>query len=300
MAEKANRPTAQPANRQTGQRAYRLTGQSAPGNSTDEPVFSISGQLASEPVSESAPAKALRRITVGSYNIHSCVGLDRRCSPQRIATVLKELACDIYALQEVDNEPDERDDSKQLEYLSAELGMAAAPGLRIVRHSGQYGNAILTRLPIVSVHRLDLSYPWFEPRGALDVRLDGGEAVLRVIATHLGLSRAERRAQWRQLLTAVATASRTLPTIVVGDMNEWFPWSMTLRDAHRILGRPIAAPAEFPSLAPFLALTRIWVRPANAIASIEAHSTPTARRASDHLPLKAVIDLGMLREGTRE
>ena len=88
--------------------------------------------------------------------------------------MLKELACDIYALQEVDNESDGDDDSKQLEYLSAELGMAAIPGLRIVRHSGQYGNAILTHLPIVSVHRLDLSYPWFEPRGALDVRLDGG------------------------------------------------------------------------------------------------------------------------------
>ena len=161
-----------------------------------------------------ARASTARPISIGSYNIHSCVGLDRRCRPQRIAAVMKELACDIYALQEVDNEPDDDDDSKQLEYLSAELGMAAIPGLRIVRHSGQYGNAILTHLPIVSVHRLDLSYPWFEPRGALDVRLDGGAAVLRVIATHLGLSRAERRAQWRQLLTAVATASPALPTIV--------------------------------------------------------------------------------------
>ena len=46
----------------------------------------------------------------------------------------------------------------QLEYLSQALDMAAIPGLRIVRHSGQYGNALLTRLPIVSVHRHDLSY----------------------------------------------------------------------------------------------------------------------------------------------
>ncbi|MGH8176216.1 MAG: endonuclease/exonuclease/phosphatase family protein [Steroidobacter sp.] len=254
--------------------------------------MSDSGQSASRPVDQSASKAAGHRITIGSYNIHSCVGLDRRRSPKRIAAVLRELDCDIYALQEVDNEPDDHDDSMQLEYLSTELDMAAVPGLRIVRHSGSYGNAILTRLPIVSVHRLDLSYPWFEPRGALDVRLNIGDGVLRVIATHLGLSRAERRAQWRQLLTAVATAPAKLPTIVLGDMNEWFPYSMTLRDAHRILGRPLAAPAEFPTFAPFLALTRIWVRPMNAVTSIEVHRTPIARRASDHLPLKAVIDVG--------
>lgn len=234
------------------------------------------------------------RIAIGSYNIHSCVGLDRRCDARRIANVLRELDCDIYALQEVDNEPDGEDDSKQLEFLATELGMASVPGLRIVRHSGEYGNALLTRLPILSVHRLDLSYPWFEPRGALDVRLDAHGCTLRVIATHLGLSRAERRAQWRQLLLAVATAPPSLPTIVVGDMNEWFPWSPELRDVHRILGEPVAAPAEFPTFAPLLALTRIWVRPASAVTSITAHRSATARRASDHLPLKAVVELERL------
>jgi len=234
------------------------------------------------------------RIAIASYNIHSCVGLDRRCDPARVAAVLKELACDICALQEVDNEPSEHDDSKQLEYLASELDMAAIPGLRIVRHSGQYGNALLTRLPILSVHRLDLSYPWFEPRGALDVQLDVHGRTLRVIATHLGLSRAERRAQWRQLLLAVATAPPSLPTVVVGDMNEWFPWSMTLRDVHRILGRPNAAPAEFPSFAPLLALTRVWVRPAHALTSIEVHRSAASRGASDHLPLKAIVEVGKL------
>jgi endonuclease/exonuclease/phosphatase family metal-dependent hydrolase len=237
------------------------------------------------------------RIAVASYNIHSCVGLDRRCNPARVAAVLKELACDIYALQEVNNDPSEDGDSKQLEYLAAALDMAAIPGLRIVRHSGQYGNALLTRLPILSVHRHDLSYPWFEPRGALDVQLEVNGRALRVIATHLGLSRAERRAQWRQLLLAVATAPPSLPTVVVGDMNEWFPWSMTLRDVHRILGRPNAAPAEFPTFAPVLALTRIWVRPVEALTSIEVHRSPASSRASDHLPLRAVIELGNVRRG---
>ncbi len=238
---------------------------------------------------------ASERLAVGSYNVHSCVGLDGRRQPARIAQVLRELACDIYALQEVDNEPSEEDDSAQLEYLSAALEMAAIPGLRIVHHSGQYGNALLTRLPILSVQRHDLSYPWFEPRGALDVRLQLGDLQVRVIATHLGLSRAERRAQWRQILAAVANAPPSLPTILIGDMNEWFPWSMTLRDVHRILGQPSAAPPEFPTRAPFLALTRVWVHPVSALASVSVHRSALARRASDHLPIKAEIDLGALR-----
>ncbi len=231
-----------------------------------------------------------RHVSIGSYNIHKCVGWDRRRLPARIADVLRELDCDIYALQEVDNDEGDDEDSMQLEYLSRALDMAAIPGLRIVRHSGQYGNAVLTRLPIVSVHRHDLSYWRFEPRGALDVQVDLGDHNLRVIATHLGLSRWERRSQWRHLLRAVASAPAELPTVLLGDMNEWLPFSAQLHDAHQILGEPLA-PAEFPSFAPFLALTRIWVRPVGAVLSIAVHRTPLSRKASDHLPVKAVIDV---------
>jgi endonuclease/exonuclease/phosphatase family metal-dependent hydrolase len=238
----------------------------------------------------------LQRIAIGSYNIHKCIGWDFRRVPSRIAAVLRELDCDIYALQEVDNEGRDGEDSMQLEYLSRVLGMAAVPGLRIVRHSGQYGNALLTHLPILSVHRLDLSYSRFEPRGALDVELDLGQQKLRVIATHLGLSRSERREQWRHLLQAVARAPAELPTIVLGDMNEWLPSSATLRDAHSILGEPLA-PAAFPSFAPFLSLTRIWVRPVGAMSSIDVHRTPLSRRASDHLPVKAVVDVEKFTRG---
>lgn len=240
---------------------------------------------------ETPPAPGVRRISIGSYNVHSCVGLDRKCSPSRIASVLKELDCDIYALQEVDNEPSDEDDSKQLEYLSEAMGMAAVPGMRIVRHSGEYGNALLTRFPVISVHRHDLSFgKWLEPRGALDVELDVGGRALRVMATHLGLSRSERRFQWRQLLAAIASSPPDHPTVVLGDMNEWLPSAGTLRDAHKILGEALAPP-EFPSFWPFLALTRIWVRPVQAIVSVKVHTTPLSKRASDHLPLRAEIDV---------
>jgi endonuclease/exonuclease/phosphatase family metal-dependent hydrolase len=233
------------------------------------------------------------RLAVASYNLHSCVGMDRRRSPARIADVLCELDCDIYALQEVDNQPGEHEESMQLEYLSQKMGMSAVPGLRIVRHRGEYGNAILTRLPITDIRRHDLSYSWSEPRGAVDVQLDLRGQPLRVIATHLGLRRSERRFQWRRLMVAIAEGSMEMPTIVLGDMNEWYRGARTLREAHDAFGEP-PAPAGFPSFAPLLALTRIWVRPRAAIASIVAHRTELTRTASDHLPLKATLDVAKL------
>lgn len=255
-----------------------------------------SAQHAQRESTGDGPRAAQRQIAIASYNIHSGIGLDRRCSSSRIARVLKELECDIYALQEVDNQPGDHEESMQLEHFERVLNMKAVPGLRIVRHTGEYGNAILTRLPVLSVQRHDLSHSWFEPRGALDVQVEVNGQPLRVIATHLGLSRSERGTQWRALMMALAEAPAHMPTILLGDMNEWYPRAMTLREAHRAFGQP-PAPAAFPSFAPFLALTRIWVRPRHALLSLDVHRSETARRASDHLPVRAVIDADRLMIG---
>jgi endonuclease/exonuclease/phosphatase family metal-dependent hydrolase len=225
--------------------------------------------------------------------LHSCVGLDGRRSPARIADALRELDCDVYALQEVDNQPGDHEESMQLEYLARALNMTAVPGLRIVRHTGEYGNAVLTRLPIKDIRRHDLSYSWCEPRGAIDIELDLYGQPLRVIATHLGLRRSERRFQWRRLMVAIAEGSMDMPTIVLGDMNEWYRGARTLREAHDAFGEP-PAPAAFPSFAPMLALSRMWVRPRAALESLVVHRTDLTRKASDHLPLKATLDVGKL------
>lgn len=232
-------------------------------------------------------------IALASYNVHSCVGMDRRRKPSRIADVIREMNVDLIALQEVDNQPGDDVESMQLEYLAHVLGMAAVPGLRMIRKTGEYGNAILTRFPILAVRRHDLSFPLCEPRGAIDIHLDVHGRTVRVIAAHLGLRRSERRFQWHRVLEAVAMEQAT-PTFVLGDMNEWYRGAKTLKEAHRVFGEPPAPPA-FPSFLPLLALTRIWVRPPEAIVAIEVHRTDLAKVASDHLPLRATIDLERLR-----
>jgi endonuclease/exonuclease/phosphatase family metal-dependent hydrolase len=76
-------------------------------------------------------------------------------------------------------------------------------------------------------------------------------------------------------------------------MNEWYRGATTLKQAHRLFGEP-PAPAAFPSFWPMLALTRIWIRPTQAIESIEVHRSDLAKVASDHLPVKATVDLAKL------
>ena len=115
---------------------------------------------------------------------------------------------------------------------------------------------------------------------------------MRVIAAHLGLRRSERRFQWHRVLEAVATEPE-IPTFVLGDMNEWYRGARTLKEAHRVFGEPPAPPA-FPSFFPLLALTRIWVRPPEAIVGVEVHCSDLAKVASDHLPVRATIDVERL------
>lgn len=230
------------------------------------------------------------RIALASYNIHSGVGLDGRRVPARTAAVLKALECDIYALQEVHNEP-WHDGSRQLDDLAAELGVTAIPGLGLTKARAEYGNALLTRLPVLDSCRIDLSVPGREPRGALEVVLALGSTRPHVWATHLGLRRRERRLQWARLLERVARAPPGEPLVLLGDMNEWYPRAAPLQAVHRVFGET-RAPRAFPSWAPALRLTRIWVRPAAALVSIERGRGARVRVTSDHLPVKAVVELG--------
>lgn len=229
-------------------------------------------------------------IGIASYNIHSGYGLDGKRKSSRIAHVLTELDCDLYALQEVDNQPGAHEESMQLEYFARKLQMTAVPGLRIVRHTGEYGNAILTRLPVLDVRRHDLSVSRYEPRGAIDVLVQVNDRPLRVIATHLGLRSSERRQQWQRLIAALNESDLlNIPTILLGDMNEWHPRAGMLAVLDRLLGKAPALKA-FPAFAPCLSLTRVWTRPQTSLLSLQVHRSKTARAASDHLPVKAMID----------
>ncbi len=232
------------------------------------------------------------RLVVASYNIHQCVGSDGLRDVQRVAEVIHQLEADVVALQEVHVELGEHDQAMQLDSLARLTGLKAFSGPTIHRADGHYGNAMLVRKAVKQVRRYDLSYGRFcEPRGALDVELAAGP---RILTTHLGLRPAERRFQIRRLLEIIESAQRH-SLILVGDLNEWLPWGRPARWLH---GRFASAPARrtFPARFPLFCLDRILVRPAAALGDLQAWNSDLARRASDHLPLRAEILLDEMRD----
>jgi endonuclease/exonuclease/phosphatase family metal-dependent hydrolase len=233
-------------------------------------------------------AKPLRNpwpLTIATYNIHAAVGADGRFAPDRIIDVLHELQADIIALQEVPLGGTQT--PNVLATVAEATGYESAEGPACDTPERRYGNAVLSRYPILSVRSVDLSFGSREPRGALDADVDCDGDLLRVVATHLGLRPAERRHQIRRLLDVFDTEE--MPVILLGDINEWFMWGKTLRMLVSHF-QAVPAPATFPSRWPAFALDRIWIRPRHRLVHVEVHATPLARRASDHLPLIAHID----------
>lgn len=229
------------------------------------------------------------RLRIASYNVHGFVGTDGKRDVARIAAVLRSLDADVIALQEVTFEGGPEQAVEPVE-LVAELSGFSSVCAPIQRHDGlPFGNALLTKLPMIASRRICLSYPQREPRTALEVTVETGQRPLRVIATHLGLRPAERRFQVRRILEHVAGDEHSV-TVLLGDFNEWFLSGRPLRWLHARFGRGPAV-RTYPSRFPLFALDRIWVHPRRALTRFDACLSREARHASDHLPVVAQLEL---------
>jgi endonuclease/exonuclease/phosphatase family metal-dependent hydrolase len=230
-------------------------------------------------------------LRIATYNVHACVGRDGRHDPDRVATVIEELNADVVALQELTYPASVALETRTPYFMTTldRYQCALGPTRQRTRQTVTecFGNALLTRHPIVEVHRIDLSMERREPRGALAATIDVGGGPLHVLATHLGLRVHERRFQVRQILDYLDSV-RDSSVVVLGDFNDWLPGRSAAHVLDRRLGRP-PRPATFPVAWPLVALDRIWVQPKAALRRISVHTTPTARLASDHFPVVAEI-----------
>jgi endonuclease/exonuclease/phosphatase family metal-dependent hydrolase len=229
-----------------------------------------------------------RPLRIATYNVHSCVGRDGRRDPERVSQVIAELDADVVAIQEFTYPMDVAIETRKLAGLPALDEYECALGPTLERRSNRFGNLLLTRHPIRELQRIDLSMDRREPRGALAVTLDVGGTQLHVLATHLGLKLRERELQVRRILRHIEE-TRTDFVVVMGDFNDWLPGRSVMHVLDERFGE-LPRPRTFPGVWPILALDRIWVQPQAALVSMEAHRSPLAKRASDHLPLVAVVE----------
>ncbi|WP_343521291.1 endonuclease/exonuclease/phosphatase family protein [Sphingomonas sp.] len=227
-------------------------------------------------------------LKVASYNMRKSIGTDRRRRPERTLEVLREIDADVVALQEADRRFGARQGVITPHLLEERSPWKAVQfGVRS-GSMGWHGNAILVRKEAQVLDCEILHLPALEPRGAVmaDLRVNG--EVLRVVGMHLDLSGLWRRRQAHAILAHLDASARRLPTVMMGDLNDWSAQSGCLRDFGRHFtfaetGR------SFHARRPVARLDRIMVSPELAIAGSGVHDSAAARTASDHLPVWAAV-----------
>src|SRR5262245_216397 len=134
-----------------------------------------------------ASLKALRLMT---YNVHRCVGVDGKHSPQRIARAIAEHRPDVVALQELDVNRARTGFANQASLIAGELEMNYLFFPAIELKDEHFGNAILSQRPLSLVRAGVL--PWLphaphrERRAAIWAALEWNGRPVQIISTHLG------------------------------------------------------------------------------------------------------------------
>jgi endonuclease/exonuclease/phosphatase family metal-dependent hydrolase len=229
-------------------------------------------------------------LRVASYNIRKCMGLDRRRDPDRVLSVIAALGADAVVLQEADRRLGERPATLERDRIAAVTGLAAVDLAANGVSLGWHGNAVLLHpdIRVEAIRRLDL--PGLEPRGAVLVHAVREGCAFRVIAVHLGLTRAYRRRQLNAIVKAAGATEADLPTVILGDFNEW----RTDRGLEPLEpGFTVHAPGlSFHAARPVAALDRIAVTRGVTLEDAGVHRSAAARLASDHLPVWADLRIG--------
>ncbi|MFM7027449.1 MAG: endonuclease/exonuclease/phosphatase family protein [Chakrabartia sp.] len=227
-------------------------------------------------------------LKVASYNIRKGIGTDRLRRPERILDVLREVDADIVALQEADRRFGKRLSALPLDLIAEQSDYMPVPFDTRAGSIGHHGNAVLIRRPLRVLDHDVLHLPTIEPRGAVLCDIAIGDHALRIVGMHLDLSGLRRRQQVRAVLADMAKRSPHLPSVLMGDLNEWSRSGGCLgefvgqhHDAH--------TGPSFHSQRPMARLDRIFVSHDLRILTSGTHHSLKARRASDHLPVWAEL-----------
>lgn len=240
-------------------------------------------------------------LRVMTYNVHGCVGTDGKRSEARIADVIAQSGADIVGLQELDLGRRRSAGVDQAGLIAEQLGWHRHFHPAMSREDEHYGDAIVSRFPLIPRQARELpavpSRICPEKRSAHWVEVHAEVGVIHIINTHLGLGRRERLVQAQLLAGAewIGSVPADQPLIVLGDFNSLPgspPWRVIaarlseVRTAHRRLRG-----ATYPTAFPIVALDHIFVNDRFVVQEVLVFRNARARKASDHFPLVANLQL---------
>lgn len=238
------------------------------------------------------------RVRVVTWNIHKGVGSDLRYCMDRITEVLAACEPDVVALQEAFLFHGRHGGEEQPAILAERLGLEhRAVGWNVPRRRGVYGNATLSRLPLGATENICLKWGVKKQRSALYTRVQAQGRPLHLFNVHLGLAHFERKDQMAWVAGHCDTrAGDDEPVVILGDTNDWS--NRLHRQTLAGSGFTCATGREgrrphptYPSWLPVGALDRVYHRgPVRVVDAFPARDA-LARRASDHLPVIADLEL---------
>jgi endonuclease/exonuclease/phosphatase family metal-dependent hydrolase len=245
---------------------------------------------------------SMDRLRVMTYNVHRCLGVDSRISPERIARVIAQQQPDIVALQEIDVGRARSGFVDQAQAIAELLLMKFHfyPAFEI--EDEKYGLAVLSHYPMRLIKTGGLpglpNKPNLEPRGAQWIGIEYHGREIQLVNTHLGLRGEEKRQQVQAILGEewLGRLSRDEPLIICGDMNS-LPASFVHRqictrfyDVQSIV-REHKPLRTFYGRYPLSRIDHIFVSSHFEADRVDVARTSLTRVASDHLPLSTQLKL---------
>jgi endonuclease/exonuclease/phosphatase family metal-dependent hydrolase len=162
-------------------------------------------------------AAAAPTVRIVSYNIHGGVNVDGQVDPEATARAIESLEPDVVVLNEVGRGWPIFGGLDAAEWLARRLEM---PYLFEPAADLQFGNAVLSRLPVIRSSAGELPFgAGPQQRSYLSVTFDVGGQELVVLDTHLQVSGSDPATRTRQIEFLLDAWGGVTPAILAGDMN---------------------------------------------------------------------------------
>nr|WP_210310517.1 endonuclease/exonuclease/phosphatase family protein [Devosia pacifica] len=221
--------------------------------------------------------------------------MDAKRIYQAIETDIAPLEPHVLALQEADEELRPHTQVINPSYVADTLGLTHPQSDPVLRTSAQscgfFGSVLFIHPEIEITHRAVVDLPGHWHRGAVILETLWRGTPMRIATAHLSRLELLRIAQMRTFGQFIMRRPR-MPTLFVGDINDWRPWS-GLAFSRGLVGTRLTGPsrATFPVARPILPLDRILIDAPGTVRATRVLDSPRLRRASDHRPLWGDIRL---------